>query len=276
MTIKPSAAFTVGLATGALLALGVATLSWRPWQRTGASPSPQLTAALQSKDEEIQRLQQQLAAQAVEVQQLRRSIVDAKSNLTAQAVTEAARPIRRVPFRRQTVEPLPSGQQWVLDAVVSADTGAMAELEAAAAQNNSLALEGLALLADRDGGASLMRVWNAETLSESNRIHATRLIAATAELHPQAWAWLQELATTPNVQRNFLVAALAGLANPSFPSRLLGQDPRIGAPPRFAVDVTTRLRTFDAIRAAFPENRLNEPLDRLRADLVALAGQPAQ
>jgi hypothetical protein len=271
MTMKPSAAFTVGLAAGALLALSVAAFSWRPWHRAPASPSPEFTASLQSKNDEIQRLQQQLAALNVEVQQLRRSIVETRSNLTAQTTADTARPIRRVPFRRPEPEPLPAAQRWMANAVLTGDTGAMAELEEAAARNNSLALEGLALLADRDGGAALMRVWGAESLNESNRIYATRLIAATAELHPQGWAWLRNLTTAQNVNRQFLIAALAGLANPSFPSRLQAQDPRIPAPPRFAVDVNARLQMFDSLRTALPPDYLSDPFDRMRADLAALA-----
>jgi hypothetical protein len=274
--MKPSAAFAVGLWTGAVLVLGVGAFNWRSWQRAHAAPSPELQAALQTKDEEIQRLRQQTSSLTVEVQRLRRSVLESKNSLPAETANVSPQSSRRIPFRRPHGGTSPESEQWIASAVVRGDSNSISELEAAAAQNNPLALEGLALLADRDEGAALMRVWNSNTLSESNRVYATRLVASTLEANPRGADWFTALFSTPDVDPKILLAALKGLTNPAFSSKLAALDQRITGHPELAVDVTARLHLFDSVRDMFPDGQTKDALNQMRANLASLAAPADQ
>ena len=95
--------------------------------------------------------------------------------------------------------------------------GALPELEKAARRNNRRALEAIALLADRDQSATLTRVWRSGVLTPPNQVDATRYLAATMEVNPDAEQLLRALAGDPNTEARLLYAAVDGLANPGFP-----------------------------------------------------------
>jgi hypothetical protein len=264
--MKPVTAFAVGLWAGAVIVLGVGAFNWRAWKQAHSVPAPELLATLEAKEAKIQLLRQQVSSLSVEVQQLRRSVLESKSQMAAQTAANSPRGSRRIPFRRLPPAAAPAADQWVANAVAQGDAAALTELEEAASQNNGLALEGLAWLADRDGGAALMRVWGAPTLTDSNRALATRLLAETVEANPQAEEWLRGLFATPDADQRLLVAALAGLAAPTVSSRSA----------RLPVDVPARLRLFDLLRVVFADDKVNEQLDQMRTNLTALALPPSQ
>ena len=100
--MKSSAAFALGLWTGAAVVAAVGAFYWHVWKPVPATPSPRMEAEWQAKDEEIRRLRQEQTRWSAEEQRLRQTNTELKSNLTARAVTRLDTFPRRIPFHRTT------------------------------------------------------------------------------------------------------------------------------------------------------------------------------
>ena len=153
-------------------------------------------------------------------------------------------------------------------AVVAADAGALPELEKAALRNNHRALEALALLADRDQSAALTRVWRSGALTLPNQVDATRYLAATMEVNPDAEPLLRALASDPTTDSHLLYAAVDGIANPVFRVSF-GRGLPVLPPPHFKPDYTARMRMLESLRSSVTDDDLRAYVDQAKAELQA-------
>jgi hypothetical protein len=161
-----------------------------------------------------------------------------------------------------------ASSDWIEQAVATADASALPELERAARRNNRHALEAIALLADRDQSATLTRVWHSGTLTLSNLVDATRYLAATMEVNPDAEQLLRGLAGDPNTDSGVLYAAVDGLANPGFHVSF-GREAPLVAPPHFKPDYAARMRMLESLRSSSTDSDLRAYIDQAKTELQA-------
>ena len=265
--MKPAAAFSIGLWTGAavIAAVGLFYLQGSKRARSGATLA--VDSELAAKADEIRSLEQENARLNAEVQRLRETASTLKSNLAVRVTTE---PPRRIPFARrlapETVVADAASDSWIEQAVAGADATALPQLEKLALKNNHRALEAVALLADRDQAATLTRVWRSGSLSLPSLVDATRDLAATMEVNPDADQLLRGLAADPNADSRVLYAAVDGLANPGFPVSF-EQDAAAAAPPHFKPDFAGRLRMLESLRSSFTDPDLRAYVDQAKAEV---------
>jgi len=148
----------------------------------------------------------------------------------------------------------------------AADVTALPQLEKLALRNNRRALEAVALLADRDQAATLTRVWRSGSLTMPRLVDATRFLAATMEINPDAEQLLRGLAADPNADARVLYAAVDGLANPNFPVSF-EHDAAVPGPPHFKPDFAARIRMLENLRPSFTDADLRGYVDQVRAEL---------
>jgi hypothetical protein len=269
--MKPAAAFSIGLWTGAAVIAAVGLFMLQQSQRVRGGATSVTDSKLAAASEQVQLLEQDNARLNAEVQRLKETAAALKSNLEEKSVLETR---RRIPFRMppsETEAPAPpsGSSNWMEQAVAAADVSALPELEKAAERNNNhRALEAIALLADRDQSATLTRVWQSGTLTPPNQVDATRYLAATIEVNPEAEQLLRALASDPHADSSLLYAAVDGLANPSF-RVTFGRDAPIAAPPHFKPDYAARMRILESLRSSTTEDNLRAYIDQARAELQA-------
>ena len=266
--MKPAAAFSIGLWTGAAVIAAVGLFILQQSQRAHGGAASATDSKLAAASEEVQLLQQDNARLNAEVQRLKETAAALKSNVEEKAVLETR---RRIPFRvpsQETEVPPPPGASgnWLEQAVATADVGALPELEKAALRNNHTALEAIALLADRDQSATLTRVWRSGALTLPNLVDATRYLAATMEVNPDAEQLLRALASDPTTDSRLLYAAVDGVANPGFRVSL-GREVPIPPPPHFKPDYATRMRILGNLRSAVTDDDLRAYIDQAKAEL---------
>jgi hypothetical protein len=284
MTMKPSAAFALGLWTGAVVVAAIGAFHLRGLARVAQEPSPQMVKQLQDKNEEIQQLRQEQARLLAEDLRLRQTISEQMSDVDARALIEMRHETRdarrRIPFRSagETASSAstgkPSDGSWIAEAVIAGDASALPRLESAALQGNEAALDALALLADRDDADALTHVWMADSLDPALRVKAARLIAATLELNPHGEQLLQALFVSQDAGVRQIAAAIDGLVNPEFPTTLK-QGGIIPPPPRFRPDYAQRLRLVDILRAQVTDPSVLTSLDSAREQLSLRATENA-
>jgi hypothetical protein len=269
--MKPAAAFSIGLWTGAavIAAIGLFYIQGSQHARSGASLAT--NADLSDGADQFRLAQQENARLNAEVQRLKETISTLNSNnLEMQAA--AASP-RRIPFVHglNETEPAPpevASESWMEQVVAGADSTALPQLEKLALRNNRRALEAIALLADQDQAGTLTRVWRSGVLTLPNLAEATRYLAATLEINPEAEQLLRGLVADPNADARVLYGAVDGLANPSFPVSF-GRVTAVPAPPHFKPDYSRRLRVLDSLRPSFTDDTTRAYADQARADLQA-------
>ena len=270
--MKPAAAFSVGLWTGAAVVAAVGLFYVQGIDRARGPASPDANSEMAAQSEQIRQLEQENARLSAELQRFRETASTLKSNLDVQTVVVEH---QRIPFIRPSVPtetaPAPAtaeagSEDWIEQAVVSGDVEELPALEDAALKNNHRALEALALLADQDQAAALTRVWRSQSLTPPNQADATRYLAATMEVNPNAEPLLRGLAADPNTDSRVLAAAVDGLANPSFPVSF-GGDAALPVPPHFKPDYSTRLRVLDGLRAAVTDESFRARVDQARTEL---------
>jgi hypothetical protein len=265
--MKPAAAFSIGLWTGAavIAAVGLFYVQGSERARTGVTSA--VDSELAAKADEIRSLEQDNARLNAEVQRLKETTSTLKSNLAVRVTVEAP---RRIPFARapapETVIADAATENWVEQAVAGADATALPQLEKLALRNNRHALEAVALLADRDQGATLTRVWRSGSLSLPSLVDATRYLAATMEINPDAEQLLRGLAADPNADPRVLYAAMDGVANPNFPVSF-ERDAAVPAPPHFKPDFAGRIRMLESLRSSFTDPDLRAYVDQAKAEL---------
>jgi len=206
--MKPSAAFALGLWTGAVVVAalwlhhGSGADSWRP--QTPAN----LTTQISDQADQIRELQQENARCVAEAERLKQTAAELTSNLAALAEPPAT--VRRIPFQR----PPAAGDSadWIEQAVAAGDKDAWTRLEQAALQNDERALDALARAADRDSGAALTRAWNSGHLTLVSKVKAARYLGATLEVNPQAETVLRALFEDASADMRLLFAAVDGIA----------------------------------------------------------------
>ncbi len=269
--MKPAAAFSIGLWTGAAVIAAVGLFTMQQFGRAHGGAASVTDSNLVAASEQVQLLEQDNARLNAEVQRLKETAAALKSNLEEKSALETR---RRIPFRVPSpdaeIPPPPSGvsSNWMEQAVASADVGALPELEKAAGRNNHRALEAIALLADRDQSATLTRVWRSGALTLPNQVDATRYLAATMEVNPDAEQLLRALASYPNTDSRLLYAAIDGLANPGFPVSF-GRELPVPAPPHFKPDYAARMRMLESLRSSFTDDNLRAYIDQAKAELQA-------
>ena len=265
--MKPAAAFSIGLWTGAAVMAAVGLFYVQGSQRTRSGGVSVADSKLAADTEQIRLLDQENARLNAEVQRLKETASTLKSNL---AVSVAAEPVRRIPFRRaspatETPSPDATPSNWIDQAVAAADVTALPRLERHATSNDRRALQAVALLADRDQAAALTRVWHSGSLTLPSLVDATRYLAATMEVNPDAEQLLRGLAADPTADLRVLYAAVDGLANPSFPVSF-GSDAAIAAPPHFSPDYAKRIRLLESLRSSFTDEGLRAYVDQAKAE----------
>jgi len=266
--MKPAAAFSIGLWTGAavIAAIGLFYVQGSQHARSGATPSMNSDGSAES--EQIHLLQQENARLNAEVRRLKETASTLSSNLEMQTVVESRRRIPFVAGSNGTASTTPevASESWVVQMVAGADVTALPELEKMALRNNRRALEAVALLADQDQAAPLTRVWRSGALTLPNLVEATRYLAATLEVNPEAEQLLRGLATDPNVDARVLRAAVDGLANPNFPVSFAPAD-TVPAPPHFKPDYSRRIQVLDSLRSSFIDENARAYADQAKTDL---------
>src|SRR5271169_2879291 len=143
--MKPAAAFSIGLWAGAAVIAAVGLFYAQNSQRSRSGAASTVDSELAAKAEEVRTLEQENARLNAEVQRLKETASALKSNLAERAVPDDT---RRVPFAPPTaVEPVPppaESENWIDQAVASADVTALPQLEKFALRNNRRALEAVA------------------------------------------------------------------------------------------------------------------------------------
>jgi hypothetical protein len=267
--MKPAAAFSIGLWTGAAVIAAVWVFYAQQSERAHGSAASVTDSKLAVASDQIQSLEQDNARLNAEVQRLKETAAALKSNVEQKAAMETR---RRIPFRVQSPEteappPPPASGDWIEQAVATADVNALPELEKAARRNNQRALEAIALLADRDQSATLTRVWRSGSLTLPNQVVATRYLAGTMEVNPDAEQLLRALAAYPNTDSRLLYAAVDGLANPLLHVSLGREAP--SAAPHFKVDYAARMRMLDSLRSSSTDEDLRGYIDQAKTELQA-------
>jgi hypothetical protein len=266
--MKPTAAFAAGLWTGAVVMAAVGFFYLRVWDlgRPGSGP-----AGGDKLESRIQLLQQEQSRAQAEEARLRQTVADLQSELATRLAMEERHEQRLA--RREATTPEPPVESWIIETVVKGDTQALSRLARAALADNLPALDALALLADLDNGYTLDLVWNSPQLSTAGRERAAFLLAATAEVNPNAATLLQKLFATPGLDPQLSAAAIAGIETPNFKTRL-NQSPDFPAPPHFRPDYTQRAWMVQTWRAVVTDPQLAATLDRVRDRLAQRASEP--
>jgi hypothetical protein len=264
--IKSSAAFALGLWTGAMAVVLLWLIHQGDAARAGSQVPPELAAQLAEKSERIALLEQENARYTAESQRLKETVADLTSNLAARAAAEAIQTRRRIPFFRNLPETAPA-EEWIEQAVASDDANALPRLEQAALENSEHALDALATLSRHDGGAALMRVWNSGQLNFVNQTKAIRALALTLEVNTQAENLLRTLFSDTDVDTRLLYAAVDGIASPTLRS---GADLPISLPQpgETKPDFALRLRLLDSLRAIATDEQLRTHEDAARGELM--------
>jgi hypothetical protein len=236
-------------------------------ERARSGTTSAADSELAATTEEIRSLEQENARLNAEVQRLKETASALKSNLAEKVTLENS----RIPFAPPptAVEPIvtDAGPENSIDrAVATADAAALPQLEKLALRNNRRALEAVALLADRDQAATLTRVWRSGLLTMPRLVDATRFLAATMEINPDAEQLLRGLAADPSADARVLYAAVDGLANPSFPVSF-EHDAAVPGPPHFKPDFAARIRMLESLRLSFTDADLRSYVDQVRAEL---------
>jgi hypothetical protein len=265
--MKPAAAFSIGLWTGAAVMAAVGLFYVQGSQRTRSGAASAAGSKLAADIEQIRLLDQENARLNAEVQRLKETASALKSNLAVRTTTE---PLRRIPFRRtspaaETPSTDAASGDWIDQAVAAADAAALPRLEKAATNNNRRALEAVALLADRDQAATLTRVWRSGSLTAPRLVEATRYLAATMEINPDAEQLLRGLFADPTADLRLIYAAVDGLANPDFPISF-GRDVAVTAPPHFKPNYADRIRLLESLRSSFTDESLRAYVDQAKAE----------
>lgn len=265
--MKPAAAFSIGLWTGAAVIAAVGLFYVQSSERARSGATSAVDSELAARAEEIRSLEQENARLNAEVQRLKETASTLKSNLAVRVTMESP---RRIPFARpsapETVIADAASDNWIEQAVAGADATALPQLEKLALRNNRHALEAVALLADRDQAATLTRVWRSGLLSLPGLVDATRYLAATIEINPDADQLLRGLAADPNADPRVLYAAVDGLANPSFPVSF-ERDAAVPAPPHFKPDFAGRIRMLESLRPSFTDADLRAYVDQAKTEV---------
>jgi hypothetical protein len=266
--MKPAAAFSIGLWTGAavIAAIGLFYVQGSQHARSGASPAT--NSDLSPESEQIRVLQQENARLNAEVRRLKETTSTLTSNLEMRAVVESPRRIPFMPGLNEAQPPAPevASESWMEQVVAASDTTALPQLEKLALRNNRRALEAVALLADQDQAGTLTRVWRSGALTSPNLMEATRYLAATLEVNPDAEQLLRGLAADPNADARVLDAAVDGIANPSFPVTF-GRVTTIPPPPHFKPDYPRRIRVLDSLRSSFADDTVRAYADQAKAEM---------
>jgi len=268
-TMKPAAAFSIGLWTGAAVVAAVGLFYVQSAGRPRGGASSAADSKLAEEAEQIHSLEQENARLNAELQRFKETASILKSNLAEQ--TAAASSSRRVPFIFQptgtgssVAEEAPDS--WVEQAVAGADATTLPRLEQLALKNNRRALEALALLAGLDQGATLTRVWRSGLLTLPRFVDATRYLAATMEVNPDAEQLLRGLAADPNTEPRTLYAVVEGLANPEV-STNAGSAGAATTASHFKTDYAGRIRLLDGLRSSFTNDDLRRYVDQAEAEL---------
>lgn len=279
-TMKSPAAFAFGLWTGAMAVVILWLIYLGDALRAGPQVPPELAAQLAAKSERVTLLEQENARYAAESERLKQTVAELTSNLAARANAQAPQFLRRrVPFLRPDSAPVPAAaEEWMETAVATGDVQALPRLEQAAMENDEFALEAVVLMAERDGGAALTRVWSSGQLNFVNQVRATRSLAGTLELNAQAESLLRTLFNDAEVDMRLLFAAVDGIASPRSPMDLgsLIPLPQTG---QTKPDYAQRVRLLDSLRALVADDRLREHEEAAREELMrrwAEAEPPAQ
>ncbi len=265
--MKPVAAFAAGLWVGAVAAVAIGVFYLRVWELRSGPASPALGETLQSR---VQTLQQDQVRSQTEVTRFKQTIAELQSRLDALPVVEARRQSRL--NRQQLASSELPVEPWIVDAVVRGDTTALPRLEQAALQNNLPALDAVALLADRDNGEALTRVWNSSALNAATRQRAALLLAATVESSLPAEELLLALFSTESPEPRVREAALAGILNPEFSTPLQRSD-GFPAPPHVRPDYSRRLLMVEMWHASVIDPQLQKVIDRVHAKLAQRIGR---
>lgn len=266
--MKPAAAFSIGLWTGAAVIAAVGLFYLQGSEHTHSGGLSATNSDLSAESDQIRLLQQENARLNAEIQRLKETASILKSNLEMRTVVESP---RRIPFIRESSEAAPASpevasESWIEQVVAAADTTALPQLEKLALHNNRRALEAIALLADQDQAATLTRVWRSGALTLPNLVEATRYLAATLEVNPDAEQILRGLAADPNADVQVLDAAVDGLDNPSFPVNF-GRMAPVTAPPHFKPDYPRRMRVLDSMRSSFTDDSARAYADQAKTEL---------
>jgi hypothetical protein len=269
--MKAAAAFSIGLWTGAAVLAAVGLFYMQSSGRARSDAASAADSKLVAEAEQIRSLEQENARLNAEVERFRETAAVLKSNLAVQTVVELH---RRVPFRRPPEETDAVSDNWVEQAVAGGDAAVLPELEKLALKNNRRAIEAVALLADQDQAATLTRVWRSGLLTLPRLVEATRYLAATMEVNPDAEQLLRGLAADTNADPRVLSAAVDGLANPSFPVSFEGEVPVL-APPHFKPDYAERMRMLDSLQASFTNEEMRAYVDQMKAELQTRSTEPA-
>lgn len=266
MNLKPAAAFAAGLWIGAVVVVAIGAFDFRTWQRGHPGAPPEAVAETTAKADETLSLRQEQARLVAENQRLRETVTGLKSNLDTRIAVEGRRWLRRVPFRG--TNPLEQASAaWIAEAVTAGNVQALPRLEAAAQQNNPLALEALAQMAEFDGGEALTRVWGSESLSLASKVTATRYLAATMEINPQAEEALRSLFTTSATDVRLLYAAVDGIANPG-PPAMETQGPPIPSLSNVEPDFQRRVLLLDELGGLVASEELLSHMEQAREGLM--------
>jgi hypothetical protein len=261
--MKPAAAFSIGLWTGAAVIAAVGLFYVQGSERARSGATSAADSELASKVEEIRSLEQENARLNAEAQRLKETASTLKSNLVAVRVT--AESSRRIPFARvplpETVIADAASDSWIEQAVAGADATALPQLEKLALGNNSRALEAVALLAEHDQAATLTRVWRSGLLALPNLANATRYLAETMEVNPDAEQLLRGLAADPNADTQVLYAAVDGLGNVRF-----GRAAAMAAV-HSKTDFAARIRILESMRPLFMDEDLRGYVDHVKVEL---------
>jgi hypothetical protein len=266
--MKPAAAFSIGLWTGAAVIAAIGLFYVQGSQRAHGGASPATNSDLSAESEQIRVLQQENARLNAEVRRLKETASTLTSNIEMQVAVESR---RRIPFmpglnEAQPTVPEVASESWMEQVVAASDTTALPQLETLALRNNRRALEAVALLADQDQAATLTRVWRSGALTLPNLVQATRYLAATLEVNPEAEQLLHGLAADPNADARVLDAAVDGIANPSFPVTL-GRVTTVPPPPHFKPDYSRRIRLLDSLRSSFADDNTRAYADQAKAEM---------
>ncbi len=266
--MKPAAAFSIGLWTGAAVIAAIGLFYVQGSRHAHGGVSPATNSDLSAESEQIRVLQQENARLNAEVRRLKETASTLTSNIEMQATAESRRRIPFVPGLNEATPAAPevASESWMEQVVAASDASALPQLEKLALRNNRRALEAVALLADQDQAATLTRVWRSGALTLPNLVEATRYLAATLEVNPDADQLLRGLAADPNADTRVLAAAVDGVANPSFPVTF-GRVTAIPPPPHFKPDYPRRMRMLDSLRSSFVDDNARAYADQAKAEL---------
>jgi hypothetical protein len=257
--MKSSAAFALGLWTGAVVVAALWVHRSGDVERLPAPVAPEMTIQLSQQADKIRELELENARLTTEAERLKQTAAELTSNFVARAS------VRRIPFQRPSAAADAAVEDWIEQAVATGDKDALPRLEEAALQNDEHALEALARLSDRDAGAALTRAWNSGQLSFINKVRAARYLGETLEVTTQAETLLRALFDDPVADVRLLFAAVDGIANPRSPS---GPVLPVPGASRVEADYAQRVKLLDAARATTADDRLRAHEEQARDELM--------